>query len=74
MSTTGDAIAGEEGAAAVHGSRQVPPPLTKHRRRWPIWSEPQTPGTPCNICGFDSRAHSNVCPFGPEPTRSKERR
>jgi hypothetical protein len=43
-------------------------------RRWPIWSEPHPRlTTPCNICGF-AGTHSTVCPFGPEPTQSKERR
>jgi hypothetical protein len=46
---------------------------TNRRRRWPIWSESRAyERTPCNICGW-LLGHSTVCPFGPEPTRSKAR-
>jgi hypothetical protein len=56
------------------GQPDTPPPAHRKRRRWPIWSEPHPRLTvPCNICGF-SDSHSTVCPFGPEPTRTKERR
>lgn len=66
-------VAGEAGERPIGGAAPAAP-NRRRRKRWPIWSEPRAyERTPCNICGF-AGAHSTVCPFGPEPTRSKERR
>jgi hypothetical protein len=64
----GVSSAGGETGGAV---RQAAPP-PRRRKRWPIWSEPNPRLTiPCNVCGFGV-GHSTVCPFGPEPTKTRE--
>jgi hypothetical protein len=78
----GEAASGERVTSGL-GSRRS---LANRRKRWPIWSEPQSmrrtgvtqyygkdAPTVCNICGFGLPEHSTVCPFGPEPTKSRER-
>jgi hypothetical protein len=76
--STGEAGAGPIGGASpaapdqnVGGGGQpdTPPPAYRKRKRWPIWSESQS-GSICNICGWTG-SHSSVCPWGPEPTRSR---
>ncbi len=66
-------IAPDQNVGGGAGQPDTTPSPARKPRRWPIWSEPQTPSVPCNICGF-AGSHSTVCPFGPEPTRSKVRR
>ena len=68
----GEAVAGQvggippaEGDTGGAARQAAPPP----RKPWPIWSE----STRCNICGWAGE-HSSVCPFGPEPTKSRESR